>query len=523
MAIFVASTKSISRGKGQSAVASASYRAGEKLEDKRYGKTHDYSKRHGVMSADIILPTSLAEQNITIERSELWNLAEKTETRKNSRVAREWLVNLPHELDEKERKELAHNFTQSLADKFNVIADCAIHRPTEKEIERGADARNFHAHIMLTTRQAELDHDGKIKLAAKSVCELSDTDRKKLGLCKAKDEVTEIRQMWETLANEKLLAHGHNLIDSRSYESQGIDMLPQIKMGKTATHLERDGKTTLRGEINRAIAERNELVFNRELKQNNLINAKADQIIFESRREKKKEIEPVAPAAPQPKPKEKNIGSDAVAKALAMANQVKAKREQEKLQQAKERAEQVRRQIAERERKKEIERQKEIDRQRAEKAALERQEQEQAQEFINELRQMAGNAVNDTEQLITNIRLDKDKPAAKALIAVLAGKQIIDELDQYMKDDSKTDKQKELAEVKRHDMLERTIDNAKYALGEVKNLHYTSDRKQHLEPLQQALSSLDAPTQQQQKDLQAVERQVNDFSSSLDRSFSFNR
>ncbi|WP_287244108.1 MobA/MobL family protein [Pseudoalteromonas sp.] len=87
MAIFVASTKSISRGKGQSAVASASYRAGVELEDNRYGKTHDYSKRHGVMSADIILPSSVADAVSVVERSELWNMAEASEKRKDARVA----------------------------------------------------------------------------------------------------------------------------------------------------------------------------------------------------------------------------------------------------------------------------------------------------------------------------------------------------------------------------------------------------------------------------------------------------
>ena len=100
MAIFIASTKSISRGSGQSAVASASYRAGCELEDKRYGKTHDYSKKQGVMSADIILPTALAAANAEISRSELWNKAEDAEKRVDARVAREWLVNLPHELSE---------------------------------------------------------------------------------------------------------------------------------------------------------------------------------------------------------------------------------------------------------------------------------------------------------------------------------------------------------------------------------------------------------------------------------------
>ena len=135
MAIFIASTKSISRGKGQSAVASASYRAGVELEDKRYGKTHDYSKKHGVMSADIILPSALAAANADIDRSELWNKAEFSEKRKDARVAREWLVNLPYELNEQERKELAHSLAQTLADRYGTIADCAIHQPTQKEID----------------------------------------------------------------------------------------------------------------------------------------------------------------------------------------------------------------------------------------------------------------------------------------------------------------------------------------------------------------------------------------------------
>ena len=129
MAIFIASTKSISRGKGQSAVASASYRAGVKLEDKRYGKTHDYSKKHGVMSADIILPSALATANADIDRSDLWNKAEAAEKRKDARVAREWLVNLPHELSAEDRKTIAHQFAQTLADKYG-----AIHRLTDKEI-----------------------------------------------------------------------------------------------------------------------------------------------------------------------------------------------------------------------------------------------------------------------------------------------------------------------------------------------------------------------------------------------------
>lgn len=270
VSIFVASTKSISRGKGQSAVASASYRAGVELQDERYGKKHDYSKRHGVMSADIILPSLLKGAGVTIERNELWNKAEKAENRKDARVGREWLINLPYELDEQERKELAHTFSQELADRYGVIADCAIHQPTQKEIERGADARNFHAHIMLTTRQAELNENNEIVLTKKSTAELSDKKRRELGLERMSEEIKEVRKLWESVANKKLAEHNLNLIDSRSYKARGLDIIPQIKMGVDATHLERrTGIKSDKGIINDIIKERNELVFNLESRQRN--------------------------------------------------------------------------------------------------------------------------------------------------------------------------------------------------------------------------------------------------------------
>ena len=312
MAIFIASTKSISRSSGQSAVASASYRAGCELEDKRYGKVHDYSKKHGVMSADIILPTALADAKATIGRSELWNKAENAEHRKDARVAREWLINLPYELDEQNRKELAHTFAQTLADKYGTIADCAIHQPTKKEVDRGADPRNFHAHIMFTTRTAELDTDNQIILTDKATIELSDTKRLTLGLKRVSHEIKEVRQIWEQIANEKLAEFNYELIDSRSYAEQGIDIEPQLKMGAVATKLEREKyeqelrkaeKAKAKGEhyeidktpatelgtINEIINERNELVWSVELTKNQKVNAAADKIIFESRANNERE------------------------------------------------------------------------------------------------------------------------------------------------------------------------------------------------------------------------------------------
>ena len=221
-------------------------------------------------------------------------------------------------MDEQTRKQLAHDFSQSLADRYGVIADCAIHRPTEKEIERGADARNFHAHIMLTTRQAELDENGNVTLGEKSTAELSDTKRKAMGLPRMSDEIKEVRQLWETLANDKLLEHGQNLIDSRSYEDRGMNIEPQIKMGSVATRLERDkyerelnkkNKAEAEGEeyerdrtpgtvvgtINQIIKERNELVFNLEaLAKRKVEQQSDDEIIIESRKTDTAEQDPYA-------------------------------------------------------------------------------------------------------------------------------------------------------------------------------------------------------------------------------------
>ena len=253
----MATMKSISRGSGQSAIASAAYRAGEKLQDARYGKVQDYSKKEGVLSKEIIFPSALKNQT-SIDRNSLWNKAEEAEKRKDSRVAREWIVNLPHELNEQQRQQLAHEFSQKLADKYNVIADCCIHQPSDKEVARGADPRNFHAHIMLTTRQVHLTADGNIVLGEKAAIELSDKKRKSLGLERVSDEIVELRQLWEQTANTKLAEIGCELIDSRSYKERGLDIEPQIKVGKNATQLKRrTGNDTPVHEINTLIKERN--------------------------------------------------------------------------------------------------------------------------------------------------------------------------------------------------------------------------------------------------------------------------
>jgi ATP-dependent exoDNAse (exonuclease V) alpha subunit len=150
LAIFYFQSTSISRGAGRSAVAAAAYRSGERLRDERTGKLHNHSRRTDVMHKEILLPAGLDAERIpwVHNRSQLWNMAEQVERRRNSRIAREFQLGLPHELTAAQRLELARNFSQFLADRYHVAVDLAVHDPRPQ-----GDPRNFHAHLMLTSRE----------------------------------------------------------------------------------------------------------------------------------------------------------------------------------------------------------------------------------------------------------------------------------------------------------------------------------------------------------------------------------
>lgn len=271
-------TKAISRKAGQSAVACAAYRAGDVLEDAKYGKVHDYSKKDGVMSSDIVMPASLRKGYIKIDREILWNTAEAFEARSDSRVAREWLINLPYELPEDERHALALEFAQKLCDDMDVIADVCLHRPVMKlpfdpnakpsskrlrEGEQNPDPRNFHAHIMVTTRAPVIGPDGKLAFDPKFKIpfEWSNKKRKQNDLPSSREEIKRIRKLWVDTANQRLKQHNLPLMDERSYKDQGLDQQPTIKMGVEATAMERRGITTEKGETNRKIRARNYAVL----------------------------------------------------------------------------------------------------------------------------------------------------------------------------------------------------------------------------------------------------------------------
>ena len=75
------------------------------------------------------------------------------------------------------------------------------------------------------------------------------------------DEMTAIKQLWDDTANPVLRQHRLPEMDYRSHKEMGDDLLPQMKMGVNATQLERKGKRTRLGDINRDIKQKNEIIF----------------------------------------------------------------------------------------------------------------------------------------------------------------------------------------------------------------------------------------------------------------------
>ena len=77
MALFHFTVTQTKRSKGQSAIASAAYRSGEKLYSEYYGEYSDYTRKRGVICSDILLPPHAPKEYA--DRQTLWNAVEKAE------------------------------------------------------------------------------------------------------------------------------------------------------------------------------------------------------------------------------------------------------------------------------------------------------------------------------------------------------------------------------------------------------------------------------------------------------------
>ena len=222
----------MSRSSGRSATAAAAYRSGTEITDVRTGEIHNYTNRDGVESTGLILPDGAPKE--LQNRNALWNAAELAESRKNSVVAREVLVAIPHELNEEERKKLVEKYSQSLSDRYQTGVDFAIHEPSDR-----GDERNFHAHIMMTTRRINEHGFGE---------KTRELDTYKSS---GKFEINNIRQSWEEHANLSLKKIGvSDRIDRRSLADQGIDREPTQHIGVSGSAIDRKGLFSERVQLN---------------------------------------------------------------------------------------------------------------------------------------------------------------------------------------------------------------------------------------------------------------------------------
>ena len=274
MAIYHCSIKIIGRSGGRSAVGSSAYRAGEKLEDKETGMTHDYTRKSGVVYNEVMLPNHapVEYQN----REILWNEVQKAEKQNNAQLAREIEVGLPREMSREQQVQCVREYVQNNFVKEGMCADFAIH-------DKGDG--NPHAHIMLTTRG--IKENGKWDTKEKKVLARDENGERipvidpKTGQQKIRDRGTkgiefvwkretvkannwndrnkaeEWRKAWAKECNKYLSQE--QKIDHRSYARQGIDQTPTIHEGHKARKMEQEGVISDRCEINRQIKEYNAL------------------------------------------------------------------------------------------------------------------------------------------------------------------------------------------------------------------------------------------------------------------------
>lgn len=195
--------KVISRSQGRAICAAAAYRSGEKIHDEHYGKTFDYTPRTSIHATEIRAPAHAPDW--MKDRSQLWNGVEAFETRKNSQLAREFEVSVPHELTAEQRKQAVRQFVDLELVSRGMVADVAYHDFT------GKHSHNPHAHILVTMR--EIDGDSFA--------------RKKNRNWNTEETLTQWREAWARHANHALeQAQSQTRVDHRSYKERGINKTP---------------------------------------------------------------------------------------------------------------------------------------------------------------------------------------------------------------------------------------------------------------------------------------------------------
>ena len=138
----------IKRSAGQSAVAAAAYRSGEKLHSEYYGEDRDYTRKGGVICSEILLPTQ-APPSFS-DRETLWNAVEKVERGKKAQLAYSFDIALQNEFSMQENIDLARQFLLEQFVSRGMTVDFAVHQPDKED----GGIQNPHFHVMKRSRSS---------------------------------------------------------------------------------------------------------------------------------------------------------------------------------------------------------------------------------------------------------------------------------------------------------------------------------------------------------------------------------
>ena len=271
IALFHFHVTQIKRSAGQSAVAVAAYRSGEKLHSEYYGEDSDYTKKGGVICSEILLPSHAPPEYA--DRETLWNAVEKAERGKKAQLAYSFDIALQNEFSMQENIALARQFLLEQFVSRGMVVDFSIHQLDKED----SGIRNPHFHVMCPIRPIEqdgkwgnkqrreyvLDEDGnRIRDEAGNYVfnAVPTTDW-------GKPETLEFwREQWAQLCNTRFAEKGLDCrIDHRSYERQGVEQIPTQHEGPTVRAMEAKGIRTNKGDLNRWIRKTNAMF--REAKQ----------------------------------------------------------------------------------------------------------------------------------------------------------------------------------------------------------------------------------------------------------------
>lgn len=282
------SVSPVSKGKDDSVIAKSAYNSGSKLVDKKTNKTHDYRSKSAektiklidkdgneteknikknVSYSTLILPKKASA--VEVEREQFWNDIELVEKSKKAQLGVEIDVMFPIGLDKNQRIKLVEKYSQTLADRYNVLVDLNIHKPhthTQKKdgqiLEITKD--NHHAHILLSSREILANDDNSYSLSKRKNWSLwATSERLSKGLNGRGDELAYQRSLWANLANEML---PENLkITDKSYREQGVNQLPKMKLGKSLYKDILKGKKSVINEYNETIDDLNKYIKENDL------------------------------------------------------------------------------------------------------------------------------------------------------------------------------------------------------------------------------------------------------------------